>query len=68
MSTTNRITTALLLFLLPFAGGQLAVAQQDTCHTLIFHSRINHHQGGFDSLGVYNSTQRCTPNRALRAN
>lgn len=58
MSTTNRITTALLLFLLPFAGGKLAVAQQDTCHTLIFHSRINHHQGGFDSLGVYNSTQQ----------
>lgn len=44
MSTTNRIATAAILFLLLFAGGQFAVAQQDTCHTLIFHSRINHHQ------------------------
>lgn len=58
MSTTNRIATAAILFLILFAGGQYAVAQQDTCHTLIFHSRINHQQGAFDSLGVYNSTQQ----------
>ena len=38
-------------------GGNVIVAQQDSCHTIICHSQINHHTASFDSLMVWNVTQ-----------
>lgn len=59
MKTSTLFQTFLLALLMAAAGGgwNYAVCQEDSCHTLLIHSQVNHHAAPFDSLLFQNLTQ-----------
>ena len=56
MKTRSSLHPLIFLALLQVAGGFSAKAQVDSCHTILFHSLINHHMAPFDSLLFENLT------------